>query len=345
MSFDKNKIARNLPKPVVIDLLHRTAKAHKNLNEVWKKAVEDEYGSAIANELKRKIWPEEKGWKSLFIDDLRFIIAAGKLKPDLLTFSYDNPATLPQNLTKLGPVFGLLTFFGQLFNGKKSQQSSKPSWTGSPNKAVTWVRGKFIDGGFIFLEWLWKKTETKTSLTIDVDAYEKQLENLSRDELELLWNYAAIAYLLVTNPWYQEVKSRFGSHMAQQFEKLVWVDLGAAEYDLDIGLLALQERGKNVESLLKGFQFAPGEVGILNVDFEIINENHGILTHKTCPAVDRLEYYEDSRLKNCCDICIDAMQLSGHMLDKNIECRPLKLPPRLDANDIACQWEYILKSS
>jgi hypothetical protein len=61
--------------------------------------------------------------------------------------------------------------------------------------------------------------------------------------------------------------------------------------------------------------------------------------------VDRCEYYEDSRLKNCCDICIDAMLLSGHMLDENIECRALKLPPRLDANDIACQWEYILKSS
>jgi hypothetical protein len=48
------------------------------------------------------------------------------------------------------------------------------------------------------------------------------------------------------------------------------------------------------------------------------------------------------RLQHCCDICIAAMPISGEMLNRKIECNPLKLPPRRDANDIACKWEYVL---
>jgi len=79
------------------------------------------------------------------------------------------------------------------------------------------------------------------------------------------------------------------------------------------------------------------------VDFQLINKNHGILTHKTCPAIDRFEYFNESRLKHSCDICLLGMPISGEMLDKNIKCKPLKLPPRIDTKDIACQWEYKLE--
>jgi hypothetical protein len=37
------------------------------------------------------------------------------------------------------------------------------------------------------------------------------------------------------------------------------------------------------------------------------------------------------------------MPISGEMLNPKIECKPLKLPPRSDANDIACRWEYRLR--
>ncbi len=345
MSFESAKIARDLPKATILDLIQRTTVAHKNLNEVWHKALANEFNSTIANGMVKNIWPQDKNWQSLFIDDLRFVIAAGKLKPDLLTFASKNTALLPENLTTLGPAFQLLVSLAGLGTNPNTstnaEKLSKPDWIGSPNKTKAWLRGKGIDTGFAALEKLWQKTERKKSYQINIDDYQKQLETLSNEQLELLWNYSAIAYMFVTSRWYQEVAKKFDADIAQKIEKLVWLDLEAAEYDLDIGLQAIQEKGTSVESLLKGFQFAPGEVGILNVDFNLINENHGILTHKTCPATDRFEHYDDSRLKHSCKICILGMPISGEMLDKDIKCKALKLPPRKDANDIACQWEYV----
>lgn len=95
--------------------------------------------------------------------------------------------------------------------------------------------------------------------------------------------------------------------------------------------------------MLRSFQFAPGEVGILDVELELHNQNHGTLTHHRCPALDRFEHYDDVRLKHCCDICLAGMPISGEMLNHKIECKPLKLPPRRHANDIACKWEYRLR--
>jgi len=340
MTFDAAKKPRNLARSVVLDLIRRTCTAHKNLNELWCRAVEQECGKTISDELASKLWPRRLGWKSLFIDDLRFVIAAAKLKPDLLTFAIDSKAVLPNELTSLGPAFTLLTSLAGSGDRRDHSKIARPAWVGSPNKLLAWLRGTGIDSGFVFLAWLWAKTESRKSYDIDVEDCERQLEGFEIDTLELIYNFSAIAYMFVTNRWYSAVSARFDPDMAIKLEQLVWVDLEAAEYDLDIGLQGIQEKGRTIESLLKGFQCAPGEVGILDVDFELVDENHGILTHKACPAVDRFEHYDDRRLQHCCKVCILAMPLSGEMLDENIACRPLKLPPRRDANDIACQWEY-----
>ena len=41
-----------------------------------------------------------------------------------------------------------------------------------------------------------------------------------------------------------------------------------------------------------------GEVGILDVELQLHGPNHGTLTHHRCPAVDRLEHYDGSRLRH-----------------------------------------------
>jgi hypothetical protein len=341
MTFDPTKTPKDLPTSSLLDLLDRTCMAHKNLNEVWIEAVGSECGSEVAGQLAARLWPQERGWKRLFVDDLRFVIAAKNLKPDLLTFACGSEARLPSVLTELGPVFRAVIAPSRLLKRKSGSRRTSPAWTGSPSKTLYYLRGKGIDSGFAALAWLWRKTERGRSERIDVDEYRRSLEGLSAESLERLFNFYSVAYMFVTNRWYQAVEAQFDAEMAQKLEMRVWVDLGAAEYDLDVGIQGIREKSKSVESLLTGFQFAPGEVGILNVDFELKNENHGILTHKTCPAIDRFEYYNDARLKHCCDICIYAMPVSGEMLDEKIRCKPLKLPPRDDADDIACQWEYV----
>jgi hypothetical protein len=169
-------------------------------------------------------------------------------------------------------------------------------------------------------------------------------EPLSTRTLALLWNVAALAYMFVTNRWYEAVATRFGDADARALEKEVWLDRGAAEDDLRIGLEAAGATGSDVETLLKGFQLAPGEVGLLEVDFQLQSAGHGWLIHRRCPAWDRFGNRDRARREHACVICVIGMRLSGEMIDPGIRCRPASLPPYREPRGYACKWEYWLEA-
>jgi hypothetical protein len=169
-------------------------------------------------------------------------------------------------------------------------------------------------------------------------------EALSTRALALLWNVTALAYMFLTNRWYEAVAPRFGEAAAQALEKEVWLDRGAAEDDLRIGLEAARASGGDVEALLKGFQLAPGEVGLLEVDFDLQSADHGWLIHRRCPAWDRFGNRNPARREHSCVICVIGMRLSGEIIDPRIRCRPASLPPHREPRDHACKWEYWLEA-
>jgi hypothetical protein len=169
-------------------------------------------------------------------------------------------------------------------------------------------------------------------------------EALSNRGLALLWNVTALAYMFVTNRWYEAVAPRFGESVAQALEKEVWLDRGAAEDDLRIGLDAANATGGDVETLLRGFQLAPGEVGLLEVDFDLQSSDHGWLIHRRCPAWDRFGNQDPGRREHSCVICVIGMRLSGEMIAPRIRCRPASLPPHREPRDHACKWEYWLEA-
>ena len=346
--FKPNLKAHELPRETLIDLWQRTTHAHEKLCETWFATVAQKCGPDVADAIALGGWPLKKAGatpKELFFDDLRFIVAATELKPDMLTVADRDQAETPEELSGDRSWFQWLVAASRLSGGKARSRTGKPSWVGTPGRARGFAWGKGIDIGFVVLLKAWQASQGTHASEIDTEAFEHKVSNhYDEKTLALLWNYAALAYMLATDRWYTGVRKRYGDGVAEELEKDVWIDRGAAEHDLRIGQEAMGVTGDNVESLLRSFQFAPGEVGILSVEFELIDENHGIMTHHACPALDRFEHFDDVRLKHCCDICIAAMPISGEMLNRKIECKPLKLPPRVDSNDIACRWEYRLRS-
>ena len=336
-----------LPRDTLIDLWHRTSHAHENLCTVWFDAVTAKYGRDVAEAIALEGWPLKRSGatpKELFLDDLRFIVAATELKPDMLTVADRDQAETPSELDGERGWFQLFVSASRLLNRGVKPRGADPAWVGSPGKVRGHARGKGIDLGFQVLLKAWQASQGTHACEIDVEAFEhKVVSDFDEKTLGLLWNYAALAYMLTTDRWYTGVRKRYGEEAAQSLEKNVWIDRGAAEHDLRIGQEAMGITGNDVESLLRSFQFAPGEVGILDVELQLHDPNRGTLTHHRCPALDRFEHYDDIRLKHCCDICIAGMPISGEMLNRKIECKPLKLPPRRDANDIACKWEYRLR--
>ena len=335
-----------LPRETLVDLWRRTARAHETLRDTWHSAVADRHGMDVANAIALEGWPLKRLGATpheLFFDDLRFIVAATELKPDMLTVASPNQAETPHELSGDRRWFELIISASKRLGGGNEPRPSTPAWVGSPGRVRGLVRGKGIDLGLVVLLKAWQASQGAHACEIDVKAFEDKVDNdFDEKTLGLLWNYAALAYMLATDRWYTGVRKRYGDAIAQEREKDVWIDRGAAEYDLQIGQEAMGVTGDDVESLLRSFQFAPGEVGILDVELSLNGPRHGVLTHHACPALDRFEHYDEARLKHCCDICVAAMPISGEMLNTKITCKPLKLPPRRDANDIACQWEYRL---
>ena len=344
--FDPSFGAKNLPRTVLIDLWHRTVLAHENLFRTWHSAVSDRFGEAVAEDLAKQAWPQYQNnfsMRELFFDDLKLGVAAVQLMPSLLTVVKLDNKLIPDPLDCSWTWFRVIRTLSGL--GRKVRPLSDPPVNRKRPAPLGYLRAKGMDTSRSVLLRVWRFSDKrgKKESVVNVDDI-LRVDRLDAPALAQLWNLAAIAYMMVTYGWYGVVQGKYGTDVAQEMEKDVWNGRGAAEYDLRIGLEALSVTGSDVESLFRGFQFAPGEVGILNVDFELISPNHGILHHRTCPAIDRFENYDDHRLKHCCDLCVLAMPLSGEMLNPNIKCRPLKLTPR-QKTDLACEWEYTLESS
>lgn len=166
------------------------------------------------------------------------------------------------------------------------------------------------------------------------------LEALSNKSLLMLWNTATLTYCMQTGRWTDLISKRYDQNTALKLERSVWLDYGAAEEDLRYGLLAAGADKGNIETLFRGFQMAPGEVGLVDAEFDLINPNHGIITHKRCPAQETFGESNRERLESSCVLCVIAMRISGEMVDENVRCKAVSIPPHREPTGYACKWEY-----
>ena len=176
--------------------------------------------------------------------------------------------------------------------------------------------------------------------TLDQSLDPNQLTN---EALVLLWNVSPLTYVMQTGRWVDTITAQHDQRTALQLEKEVWLDRGGAEEDLRYGLIAAGNEKGDVGTLLRGFQMAPGEVGLVDATFDLEDPHHGWITHRRCPAHERFRDGNRERLEHSCVICVIAMRLSGEMVNDRIRCRPASLPPHRKACDHACRWEYWLE--
>ena len=168
------------------------------------------------------------------------------------------------------------------------------------------------------------------------------LESLSNESLVMLWNVATLTYAMQTGRWTDAITARHDQNTALKLERDVWLDYGGAEEDLRYGLIAAGAETGDVETLFRGFQMAPGEVGLVDAEFDLEDPNHGVITHHRCPAHERFGETNKQRLESSCVLCVIAMRLSGEMVNENMRCRAASIPPYREKTGYACKWEYWL---
>ena len=180
------------------------------------------------------------------------------------------------------------------------------------------------------------------------------LPDLSKEALIRLLVGASKLYLGIDGVWTAMMRKKYGDKVAFDYDKEVWFSQALA-LDIRRTVEALNIKGNDIPTLFKYFQFGPGFSVIYvgpppkfepRVKFELKNKNHGIMTVTRCNSLEYFERHGDTELQKlaCDEIDLPAFQWLARHFNPDIKCRALKLPPRKSKDEIACQWEFKIKT-
>jgi len=165
-----------------------------------------------------------------------------------------------------------------------------------------------------------------------------RIEDFSRDALVKLVKMYGRLFLAVDGFWYLSVKEKVNNDMALACD--LWVWRKQCKYEMGRITKLLNIQGKDVVSLFKALQLSPW---MLNFQYEmkIEKSNFGILTVIQCPTLEALEKEGEGRENSLCRAVEPVMfKAYAECFNPQIEVNYLKLPPRKNRDEIACQWEF-----
>ena len=166
--------------------------------------------------------------------------------------------------------------------------------------------------------------------------------DFSHEALEKLITTYARLYMAMDGFWYLTVMERSGNDEAAACDIKVWDKL--ASYEMKHLKRAFNIEGDQVLTLLKCFQLTPWAWN-LKTEFEIFNNNHGIMKVLHCPTVDVLEREGKGREDSQCNIIeVSINQAYARAINPGIKVTRLTSPPRKNKVDPYCTWEFKLES-
>jgi len=174
----------------------------------------------------------------------------------------------------------------------------------------------------------------------------RKFEDFSKEFLVKYIRELMSDYLKMAEFWYLEIDKVVGHEKAAEIETRVWGDKIA-----NVVQRRICRRGgiphpvPTVVDALKVWQIIPDNVtsDIYKASHEIINENHVILTMTHCGTLEMYEKKMPERIQTLCQTCeVPIMKGYCKGVNPDMRCEALRLPPRNNPKDIACQWEITL---
>ncbi|MFC1944263.1 DUF6125 family protein [Chloroflexota bacterium] len=174
-----------------------------------------------------------------------------------------------------------------------------------------------------------------------------KLEEFSKDMLLGLLDQYSRAWMLMDGVWHTRTAEKMNADEAMDGSLAVWFRYA------EIILPRIAELAKieitDIPSALKVWQIAPDNVRqgsrIVEPEYKIISPEHVILTQTYCCFLEFFERQGDGREAVVCKVTEEpAMIKYFQVLGLDVEVTPLKLPPRNSKDEIACQFDFKLKS-
>ncbi len=138
--------------------------------------------------------------------------------------------------------------------------------------------------------------------------------------------------------WYLSVMEKCGNDVAYDRDIDVWNKLMKFEFKVASDMMNI--RGNGVESVAKYFQVSPW-FWTFKPRLELKGDNSLEVTFDKCPTLLALEKEGSGRESQICRVMEPELfdSIARHFNPK-MKVTALKLPPRKNADDVCCQWEF-----
>jgi hypothetical protein len=173
------------------------------------------------------------------------------------------------------------------------------------------------------------------------------VSELSKEQL-VTWFLGSHEYLLqCIEAWAAQLVVRYGLDVMFDIQYTLWGDTVLP------GTKKLKEQylgitGNTVADWMKDLQIdataLPGKA--FDLSFEMPEPDVGIMTFNRCVAVDQWESMgrPDILEKNCHSTCPKSMIVTTKMYNPNMKVDILAIPPRKDADDVCCKWQFSMRT-
>ncbi|MFC1944868.1 DUF6125 family protein [Chloroflexota bacterium] len=172
-----------------------------------------------------------------------------------------------------------------------------------------------------------------------------RLQDLSKDTLIQLLTATAKLYVGIDGTWHKLMREKFNNNIAHQYESEVWTRF--LPIDVRRSRKALNIWGNDVASLFKFLQVCPIFGSIFDIEFDLKNNNHGIMIVNRCLAVENAERYGDIEvMRNACALDLElgtSFEEIAWLFNRGISTKSLKQPPPKSKDEVACIWEFNLE--
>jgi hypothetical protein len=149
-------------------------------------------------------------------------------------------------------------------------------------------------------------------------------------------------YLLLSGLWFNYLRDNFSVEMADHLHWEVWETLGDKHENWrPARAMYISMRPDTVvEDAMKWVQIDPGVGLVFDMEFELKDKTHGIVTIKDCNALRYMEKHGDTALQeNACGLDIWGFPKAARGFHPDLRMNCIKCAPRKSPDEPACVWE------
>lgn len=167
-------------------------------------------------------------------------------------------------------------------------------------------------------------------------------EDFSKEFLIKIMNVWQRAWVNMSQAYYETILEKHGKESADDIALETWSKIAERvnPWYAEVGNIKLN----TVLDSLKALQLPLDNImgGHYKPEYNIIDENHVIVTYRDCISLRAFERRNDIEAIEYCCGKVEPLIIHKYLLNPKIKLTPLKLPPRESPEEMCCQWEFSL---